>query len=760
MQKIILAGIIIAAVAGFIIWKPWKDLWNYLKQMHASGGSLSKNNIGQICRLSIFLLIPALLVGLIVLYCYFAGHHEHAFTETIVREATCKEEGVVRFQCRYCDYQYEKPLPLVAHKYEETNHTTSTCIEQGAIVSTCKTCGDVKTEAVPLIAHKYVETDRTVSTCEEQGTIVSTCKVCGDVKTEAIPLIAHKYEEVSRTDSTCSYQGTSISVCAMCKDTKMEAIPPAEHTYVEVERDAPSCLEAGRVIFRCQTCGGEKTESLPSGGEHQFKAFLLNAGDHTIVYVCSKCGTKKTESFSPEEEELIWSKFEAWHEREISEVWETEENGEPGTATPVANFSKVIANLRDNQDSDCFRFTVTKKSNVELDFSHDGDHIYTYYFYTYYWDATIYAADGMTVIKEGGILHNDKGEAATIQVPELEPGTYYIKISPAAGGNPFMNGFSDAFYYITFRSKCVSHDSVRQYLLKEPTCMEDGEYINVCSDCDEYMSTEAIKALSHKWCEWYTTRDAKTLSRGEKERTCSMCKTSEKDDFLHPSSIIVMIFAAVLMIVIIISLGKNDKLGWMAVFIVIGSVLCVFFYKRFFTKSVPETPNENVQQAHSDLTSVLKPVNIAWAEATSELNQNNPISNTFDGNLETCWQDGVDGNGEGEVLTYYFEQPCNIVGVDIINGRVINEENYYENNRIRSMTLYYLLNGEETDSWVLENMSDAYSREAVYYQRELGEKNKTYHCDGIKIVINSVYEGSVYDDLCLTEIKFYNEIYE
>jgi len=174
-----------------------------------------------------------------------------------------------------------------------------------------------------------------------------------------------------------------------------------------------------------------------------------------------------------------------------------------------------------------------------------------------------------------------------------------------------------------------------------------------------------------------------------------------------------------------------------------------------------ETESTSGKDAQKVLTGC-NVISIANATATSELitkTRTYSIMLSCDGDLSTCWQDGVEGDGTGEVLVYYFDQPRYIVAMDIVNGRVISEEKYYDNNRIATMTLYYFSNGEVTASVEIV-LEDVYGTEPVHYELTEGLMDEKYNCEGIQIVIESIYTGNKYNDLCLTDICFYEGVYE
>jgi hypothetical protein len=45
-------------------------------------------------------------------------------------------------------------------------------------------------------------------------------------------------------------------------------------------------------------------------------------------------------------------------------------------------------------------------------------------------------------------------------------------------------------------------------------------------------------------------------------------------------------------------------------------------------------------------------------------------------------------------------------------------------------------------------------KESVY---DLTERKEKYRIDSIKFIIKDIYQGTEYNDICISEIKFYNE---
>jgi hypothetical protein len=144
------------------------------------------------------------------------------------------------------------------------------------------------------------------------------------------------------------------------------------------------------------------------------------------------------------------------------------------------------------------------------------------------------------------------------------------------------------------------------------------------------------------------------------------------------------------------------------------------------------------------------PVTITSATASSTLTSSSGtvygIENTLDGNPDTCWEEGSEGGGEGETLTYTFDE-SEIAGISIYNGVSEEHDRYYANNRIKEFTVEYLKDGDSinTDTFTFPD------KDPTEYQLNLD--GETYDCDTVVITIKSVYQGSTYDDTGIMEVK-------
>ena len=122
-----------------------------------------------------------------------------------------------------------------------------------------------------------------------------------------------------------------------------------------------------------------------------------------------------------------------------------------------------------------------------------------------------------------------------------------------------------------------------------------------------------------------------------------------------------------------------------------------------------------------------------------------------DGNYETAWVEGVEGNGIGEWIQLtatwgadegeILDQKGTVLGMAIANGYTKTEKLYYENNRVAKVRLEFS-DGTSSDEYLIEGRIG-------FSSIGLAIPVKTQY---IKIIIQDVFEGSKYRDTAISEI--------
>ena len=154
---------------------------------------------------------------------------------------------------------------------------------------------------------------------------------------------------------------------------------------------------------------------------------------------------------------------------------------------------------------------------------------------------------------------------------------------------------------------------------------------------------------------------------------------------------------------------------------------------------------DSSRQAQIDLLGYSQ-VTVASADATSTISQAG-IDNTphvlYDGSKDSSWQDGVDGPGIGESVTYHLDQVYKIRFLVLRLGNWYGtDDNYTMNNRPKTMTFKF------GDQSVQITFPDEKKEFCV-------ELSKDVEASEIQMILDAVYQGTAYDDTCINEVDVY-----
>lgn len=113
-----------------------------------------------------------------------------------------------------------------------------------------------------------------------------------------------------------------------------------------------------------------------------------------------------------------------------------------------------------------------------------------------------------------------------------------------------------------------------------------------------------------------------------------------------------------------------------------------------------------------------------------------------DGDTSTPWEEGVEGDGIGEQITYEPESGTNLQVIRIYPGNGRSDKAFQENNRPKTITLE--IDGKKQTL----NFDDA----GHFYTFS---SKKPVTAKQVKLIIDSVYQGSKWQDTCISEVEFY-----
>lgn len=118
----------------------------------------------------------------------------------------------------------------------------------------------------------------------------------------------------------------------------------------------------------------------------------------------------------------------------------------------------------------------------------------------------------------------------------------------------------------------------------------------------------------------------------------------------------------------------------------------------------------------------------------------------FDEDLETSWQEGEEGDGLGVTLTASFAEKTNVKAIAFWNGNETSQERYEANNRLQGITITVDCDGQtHSADYALE---DTMGEQVLVFDTAIP-------ADSLAIRINSVYNGTIYQDTVLSEMAFF-----
>ena len=229
--------------------------------------------------------------------------HEYSSDWTVDLDATCSREGKKSRHCLYCSATTEETaIPKTAHREKRTLLKEATCDNDGVAQYECLDCGEKREEALPMSGHSYIETSRSNPSCETSGKIVYVCEKCGKNSVTVIPALGHEFGTlIEELAPTCSLYGQKAHYkCQRCGEyfdeykndiTEEDIIidkKPHEYSSPKVIKKS-TCQEKGELLYTCLRCASPYTETTEKS-------------PHVLRFVTGKAATCIEDGFADYEE--------------------------------------------------------------------------------------------------------------------------------------------------------------------------------------------------------------------------------------------------------------------------------------------------------------------------------------------------------------------------------------------------------------------------------------------------------------------------
>ena len=182
-------------------------------------------------------------------------NHEHQYSEEILFEPTCEQEGLALYECAEGDDEYEEKIPALGHDYAEIEHEPS-CTERGYTEHRCTRCGKSFIDNyTPVEPHEYDEVNVIEPTCTEKGYTEHKCVNCGiSYKDSYEDALGHDYTYEIKKEPTCKANGIKTYSCKRCTYKYNESIDKIPHEFM-VEEVYPTYESRGYNLHTCGVCG-------------------------------------------------------------------------------------------------------------------------------------------------------------------------------------------------------------------------------------------------------------------------------------------------------------------------------------------------------------------------------------------------------------------------------------------------------------------------------------------------------------------------
>lgn len=476
--------------------------------------------------------------------------HDYCYVETVA--PSCTDLGFERWQCDGCGrLEKRNYTPATGHSYEDITIREATCKQGGLVLTLCKKCGDFHETTTPIAEHSY-NTKVINPTCRNVGYTEHTCEVCGDnFITDIQPLIAHSYERITK-EPTCTDKGYTTSTCTMCGSSYVsDYTDPTGHQWDEGTKVTSStCTSDGVIEFHCINCDEKmiKAESatghtpgaaatctqpqlcevcgtvleLPKG--HSYETTVVpptcTAMGYT-VYECSECGDSYTADFTDKSEHSFIPAVTAPTCSEMGYTTYTCENCDesyisdytdnlpheykavvtPPTCTEMGYTTYTCENCGDSYIADYTEMTE-HNYNKEVIPPTCTEHGYTVY----------KCPDcGKEFIGDYTDCEKHHYVEAITEPTCIEMG--YTTYTCESCGDTYTDNYTDK----------IPHDY--ETAVTEPTCTDIGYTTYTCKVCGENHRADYINALGHKPSEWIVDVPATIENAGSKHIECLTCGT-------------------------------------------------------------------------------------------------------------------------------------------------------------------------------------------------------------------------------------------
>jgi len=152
------------------------------------------------------------------------------------------------------------------------------------------------------------------------------------------------------------------------------------------------------------------------------------------------------------------------------------------------------------------------------------------------------------------------------------------------------------------------------------------------------------------------------------------------------------------------------------------------------------TTQNNKESSSQNDTPIFTEV-LATTTLSSDGNNTYGAYNLIDEDNSTAWVEGVNDAGIGQRIIFKADSPQTVNHIQILNGYCKTRDLYQKNNRVKTINIIF-----PDGTTIRKSLTDAYA------EYQLLVFDSPIVCDEFSIEIQEVYNGSKYNDTCISEI--------
>ena len=202
----------------------------------------------------------------------------------IIQNATCTENGVMKYSCKNCSYYENEDIDPLGHNFGNYVLTGTNPNDPCEHLGTCTRCDATDKKTIHDFG-EWVSTNNPNVPCEYKR----ECSRCH----EYYVAIRHEYGNwIVDKSPTCTESGVRHRICSVCSDVETETIHALGHLSYTVVKLQPTCTEDGYYNSYCSRCGvylgGGVIQKLGHNFETNLKDdYTANATQHW--HDCTRC---------------------------------------------------------------------------------------------------------------------------------------------------------------------------------------------------------------------------------------------------------------------------------------------------------------------------------------------------------------------------------------------------------------------------------------------------------------------------------------